>query len=57
VIDEAGNMATSDFAVVGSDFVPEALTVGAIVLLTSAAVVVSFYWLRKKPTNKIVKYS
>jgi hypothetical protein len=52
VIDEAGNMATSDFAVVGSDFVPEALTVGAIVLLTSAAVVVSFYWLRKPSHTK-----
>ena len=56
VIDEAGNMATSDFTVFGSDFVPEALTVSAIVLLTSTALVVSFYWLRKKPT-KMVKYS
>jgi hypothetical protein len=56
VIDEAGNIATSDFTVVGSDFVPEALTVSAIVLLTSTAIVVSFYWLRKKPT-KMAKYS
>jgi hypothetical protein len=47
VIDEAGNKATSDFTVVGSDFIPEALTVSAIVLLTSTAIVVSFYWLRK----------
>jgi hypothetical protein len=52
VIDEAGSMAASDFAVVGSDFVPEALTVGAFVLLTSAAVVVSFYWLRKPSHTK-----
>jgi hypothetical protein len=59
VMDEAGNMATSDFTVEGSDVppIPEALTVGALVLLTSTAVVVSFYWLRKKPSNKIVKYS
>jgi len=57
VMDEAGNMATSDFTTTGSDVVPEPLTVGAIVLLSSAALAVSFYWLRKKPTNKIVKYS
>ena len=57
IIDEAGNIATSDFTVVGSDVVPESLTVGAIVLLTSTAIAVSLYWLRKKPTNKIVKYN
>jgi hypothetical protein len=57
VMDEAGNMATSDFTTTGSDVVPEPLTVGAIVLLSSAALVVSFYWLRKKPANKMVKYS
>jgi len=59
VIDEAGNTATSGFTVFGSDVppIPEALTIGAIVLLTSTAIVVSFYWLRKKPTTKIVKYS
>ena len=57
VIDEAGNMATTDFTVVGSGFIPEPLTVGAIVLLTSTAIAVSLYWLRKKPTNKIVKYN
>ena len=57
IIDEAGNIATSDFTVVGSDVVPESLTVGAIVLLTSTAMVVSLYWLRKKPTNNIVKYN
>jgi hypothetical protein len=56
VIDEAGNIATSDFTTYGSDFVPEPLTVSAIVLLTSTAIVVSFYWLKKKPTNKLVKY-
>jgi hypothetical protein len=55
VMDEAGNMATSDFTTIGSDVVPEPLTVGAIVLLSSAALVFSFYWLRKKPTNKVMK--
>ena len=55
VIDERGNMATGEFTVFGSDFVPEAFTVGAFVLLTSTAIVVSFYWLRKKPTSKIVR--
>jgi len=57
VIDEAGNVATSDFTVEGSDVVPEPLTIGAIVLLSSAALVVSFYWLKKKHTNKMLKYS
>jgi hypothetical protein len=52
VIDEAGNVATSDFTVVGSVFIPEALTVGAIVLLSSAAMVVSFNWLRKRSYTK-----
>ena len=53
VIDEAGNMATSDFTTYGSDVVPEPLTVAAIVLLSSAALVVSFYWLRKKPAKMV----
>jgi hypothetical protein len=57
VMDEAGNMATSDFTTIGSDVVPEPLTIGAIVLLSSAALVFSFYWLRKKPTNKVMKYN
>ena len=57
VIDEAGNVATSDFTVEGSDVIPEPLTIGAIVLLSSAALVVSFYWLRKKHTNEMLKYS
>jgi hypothetical protein len=57
VLDEAGNMATSEFTIYGSDVVPEPLTIGAIVLLSSAAIVVSFYWLRKKPTNKMAKHS
>ncbi len=52
VMDELGNTATSDFTIYGSDVVPDPLTIGAIVLLSSAAIVVSFYWLRKKPTNK-----
>jgi hypothetical protein len=57
VIDEQGNMAVTDFTVYESDIVPEPLTIGAIVLLSSATLVVSFYWLRKKPTNKMVKYN
>lgn len=57
VVDPAGNMAWSDFTVEGSDIIPEPLTIGAIVLLSSAALVVSFYWLRKKHTNKMLKYS
>jgi hypothetical protein len=57
VMDEAGNMATADFTTYGSAVVPEPLTIGAIVLLSSTALVVSFYWLKKKPTDKIVKYS
>jgi hypothetical protein len=56
VMDEAGNVAISDLTIYGSDVVPEALTIGAIVLLSSAALVVSFYWLRKK-SNKIVLHS
>jgi hypothetical protein len=52
VIDEAGNKATSEFTVYESDFVPEPFTVGAFVLLTSTAIVVSFYWLKKKPLIK-----
>ena len=57
VIDEAGNLAISDFTVEGSDIIPEPLTIGAIVLLSSAALVVSFYWLRKKRPNEMLKYS
>jgi len=52
VIDEAGNMATADFTVVGSDFIPEPLTVGAVVLLTSTAIAVSSYWMRKRSYTK-----
>ena len=57
VIDDAGNTATANFTVYGSDVVPEPLTIGALVLLTSTAMVISFYWLKRKTTNKIVKYS
>jgi hypothetical protein len=57
VIDEAGNMTTSNFTVEGSDFIPETLTVGAFVLLTNTTIVGSFYWLRKRPeNNNVVKY-
>jgi hypothetical protein len=54
VIDETGNIGTSDFTVVGSDFVPEALTIGAIVLLSSTAFIVSFYCLRKRSYTESV---
>ena len=57
VMDKMGNMATSDFTITGSDVIPEPLTIGAIVLLSSVALAVSFYWLRKKPTKKMVKHS
>jgi len=56
-VDRLGNTAVSDFVTTGSDFVPEPLTIGAIVLLSSVALVVSFYWLRKKSTNKMVKHN
>ena len=52
VIDDQGNMATSDFTIYGSDIVPEPLTIGALVLLSSAALIVSFYCLRKRSYTK-----
>ena len=54
IIDGAGNMAATDFTVEGSDIIPEPLTIGALVLLSSAALVVSFYCLRKRSYNKHV---
>lgn len=53
VIDEKGNIGTSDFTVEGSDVVPEPLTVAAIVLLSSTALIISFYWLRKRSLSKV----
>ena len=53
LIDSIGNLATSDFEVYGSDIVPEPLTVGAIVLLSSAALATSFYFLRKRSYDKL----
>jgi hypothetical protein len=47
-IDEEGNMATSDFTVFGSPYVPEALTLGLVVLLSSAAVVIATFSFRKR---------
>ena len=52
-IDELGNVGTGTFQVVGSDIIPEPLTIGAIVLLSSTAMLVSFYWLRKRTLPKI----
>jgi hypothetical protein len=53
-IDEEGNLATADFTVYGSD-VPEIFSVGVVVLLTSAAVVIATFSLRKrvKPTKPV----
>ena len=42
-IDEQGNRATSDFTVLGSPVIPEALTFGVIVLLSSAAVAIAAF--------------
>ena len=53
VVDEAGNMATSDFTIYGSDIIPEALTIGALVLLSSTALIVSLYCLRKRSKNEL----
>jgi hypothetical protein len=47
-IDEMGDVGTGSFQVVGSDVIPEPLTVGAIVLLSSTAVIASFCWTRKR---------
>jgi hypothetical protein len=52
VIDDQGNLASSDFTVSGSDVIPEPLTITAIILLSSVAVAVSFYGLRKRPPSK-----
>lgn len=52
VIDDQGNLASSDFTVSGSDVIPEPLTITAIILLSSVALVVSFYGLRKRPPSK-----
>jgi hypothetical protein len=56
VMDVLGNMATSPFVITGSIIVPEPLTIGAVVLLSSVALAVSFVWLRKKPANAMVKH-
>lgn len=47
-IDEEGNIASSDFTVSGSPFVPEPLTFGVIVLLSSFAVGVAAFVFRKR---------
>jgi len=47
-IDEQGNIATSDFNVFGSSVIPEALSLGVLVLLSSVAVVVVTFGLRKR---------
>jgi len=51
VIDEKGNVGTSDFTVFGSDIVPEALTIGVVVLLSSVAVVIATFSFRKRAKN------
>lgn len=52
VIDDQGNIASSNFTVSESDVIPEPLTIGAIILLSSAALAISFYGLRKRPPTK-----
>ncbi len=37
--------------------IPEGTSILAMVVLSSAALAVSFYWLRKKPTKKMAKHS
>jgi hypothetical protein len=37
--------------------IPEGISILAIVALSSTALVVSFYWLRKKPTKEMAKHS
>ncbi len=51
-IDEVGTAGIGSFQVIGSDIIPEPLTLGTIVLLSSTAVMVSFYWLRKRHYTK-----
>jgi hypothetical protein len=51
-IDEEGNIASSDFTVTGSSIVPEALTFGVVVLLSSAAVMIATFSFRKR-TKKL----
>ena len=51
-IDEEGNIASSDFTVTGSPIVPEALTFGGVVLLSSAALVIATFSFRKR-TKKL----
>jgi len=53
VIDEKGNVGSGNFTVVNSPVVPEPLTIGGVVLLSSAALIVSVYFLRKKPAPKV----
>jgi hypothetical protein len=50
-IDEEGNIASSDFTVFGSPVVPEALTFGVVVLLSSAAGVIAIFSFRKRARN------
>jgi hypothetical protein len=54
VIDEAGNVGTSDFTVEGSDVIPEPLTVGAIMLLSSVAILASFLLRKRSCTKKLI---
>jgi len=52
VIDSMGNIGTGSYTVVGSTVIPEAFTIGAIVLLSSTALIISSYCLRKRPITK-----
>jgi len=53
VIDEKGHVGSANYTVTGSTVIPEPLTIGGVVLLSSAALIVSVYFLRKKPAPKV----
>jgi hypothetical protein len=53
VIDEKGHVGSGNFTVVNSSVIPEPLTLGGVIVLSSAALIVSVYFLRKKPAPKV----
>lgn len=50
---ETGIVGSANFTVVNSPIVPEPLTLGGVVVLSSVALIVSAYFLRKKPVPKV----
>jgi hypothetical protein len=53
VVDEKGNVGSASYTVTGSSVVPDPLTFGGVVVLSSAALIISVYFLRKKPAPKV----